>query len=489
MRKILLSLMFILPASLWLSCGSSSSSGSSTQSSGLKFRAFITNNVSAGTATAGVYVVDASKDVRPPVSPISAGSTPGMMVVTPNRAETLVFSGNGTQFSDNTFSIIGNASEANIAHLTLPGMTESIVVSPDSSTAYVAVPNAFVVGQSPGIVEIISLGSGTKAGEVSCPPVNPPSPVCIWPAGVPQGFNPPYHYVSISNTGNRVLAFSEGPDSVADVVAVITPSSLGTSSPTVSFVPGFDHPVAAFFSSDDATAYVLNCGRECGGTQASLQTLDLRTNTAGPSTVVCTSGGNPTCVGTVDLTAGTVGLLNGSTLFVAGTPSAQPCTGQTTAATTCGTLSIVDLSTMTVTNTSPIVITDGYHNRLALGANGQLFIGAHTCTEVIPPLPPPTGAEVRGCLSVYNTLSVAVGTVPAGGVLIPPANGDVTGIQPIATRQVVYVVQGQGVSLGGSLYIYDATTDTLEHNPNDPNNPGQINGLVGSFVDVKTVDF
>jgi hypothetical protein len=82
-----------------------------------------------------------------------------------------------------------------------------------------------------------------------------------------------------------------------------------------------------------------------------------------------------------------------------------------------------------------------------------------------------------------------VGQVPAGGVLIPPANGDVTGIQPIATRQVVYVVQGQGVPQGGTLYIYDATTDTLEHNPNDPNNPGQINGLIGNFVDVKTVDF
>jgi hypothetical protein len=35
-----------------------------------------------------------------------------MMVVTPNRAQTLVFSGNGTQFSDNQFSIINNATES-----------------------------------------------------------------------------------------------------------------------------------------------------------------------------------------------------------------------------------------------------------------------------------------------------------------------------------------------------------------------------------------
>ena len=62
-------------------------------------------------------------------------------------------------------------------------------------------------------------------------------------------------------------------------------------------------------------------------------------------------------------------------------------------------------------------------------------------------------------------------------------NGDVTGIQPIARRKVVYVVQGE------SLYIYDATIDALEYNPNNPNNPGQVNGLVGHFIDVKTVDF
>jgi hypothetical protein len=82
-----------------------------------------------------------------------------------------------------------------------------------------------------------------------------------------------------------------------------------------------------------------------------------------------------------------------------------------------------------------------------------------------------------------------VGSVPPGGVLVPPENGDVTGIQPVAKRTVVYVIQGQGVSLGGSLFIYDATTDALENNPNDPNNPGHINGLVGNFFDVKTIDF
>jgi len=437
---------------MWLSCGGASSP-SGTRTSGLKYRAFITNSVTAGTGAAGVYLVNAQTDVRAAVSAISAGNTPGMMALTPNRAQTLVFSGNGTQSSDNQFSIVNNASESNAAHVTLPGMTESFVVSPDSSAAYVAVPTAPVTGQSPGIVEAISLSSGTVTGQADVPSV---------------------HYLSIDNSGNRILGFSDN----SDTVAVITPSNIGIGN-AVTYIGGFDRPVQAFFSSDDSTAYVVNCGAECGGTTASVQQLNLTNGTLGSYVAVCTPN-TAQC-------AGTVALVNGSTMYLAGTPysggvPSQPCTGQNTAATTCGLLTMVDLNSMTVTNTAPIVITDGYHTHLSLGANGQLFIGARTCTEIVPPVPP-TGAEVRGCLSIYNTQSSAVGNIPPGAVVIPPANGDVTGIQPIATRDVVYVIQG------GSLDIYDTMIDALEYNPNDPNNPGHIFGLVGQFIDVKTVDF
>jgi hypothetical protein len=472
LKKALILLLFLLPASgMWLSCGGGPSSGTST--SGITNRAFVTNNVSSGSGSAGVYIVNADTDVRAGTSPISVGTAPAMMVLTPNRAQTLVFSlGSDPQFPENQLSIVNNAGEATAEQVTLPGMTESFVVSPDSSAAYVALPNAQVTGQSQGIVEAIALSNGTVTGQANVPSV---------------------HYLSISNTGSRLLGFSEGadtgPDSLPNLVAVITPSNIGTANPAVTFVTGFAHPVAAFFSSDDSTAYVLNCGAECGGTQASIQTLDLTTNTAGPPGVVCTPGGTPPCIGTLNIAAGSVFLISGSTMYVAGTPHSAGggpsllCPNGTTQATYCGQLSAVDLSTMTVTN-SGIVITDGYHTRMSMAANGQLFIGARTCTEIS------TTTETRGCLSIYNTLpATTVGTVPPGGVLIPPENGDVTGIQPITKRTVAYVIQGQGVPLGGSLFIYDATTDALENNPNDPNNPGHINGLVGSFFDVKAVDF
>jgi len=110
---------------LWLSCGSSLPEWH--QTSGIKYRAFLTNNVAAGTA-AWHFIVNA-KPMCVTLQPDFAGNTPGMMVVSPNRAQTVVFSGNGTQFSDNQLSLINNASESN-APRQFAGMTESFVISP-----------------------------------------------------------------------------------------------------------------------------------------------------------------------------------------------------------------------------------------------------------------------------------------------------------------------------------------------------------------------
>ncbi|MGB9072321.1 MAG: hypothetical protein WCC22_06590 [Terriglobales bacterium] len=431
MRRAL-SLLLLSTSLVFLSCGYTAPS-SSQSGSGLKGRAFVSQDVSVAGVTAGLILVDAQHDLEAGLSPISAGATPGMMVVTPNHNQTLVFSP-----ADKVFSLINNASEADAAQVTLPGLTESFVVSPDSLNAYVAVPTAPVVGQSPGAVEVVGLTSGKFTAEIDVPTVR---------------------YLSMSHNGNRILAFSDSPDTtdapctpqVPCFLFVITPSNIGTGNPVVAPVPGFDQPVQAYFSSDDNTAYVVNCGAACGGAAASVEKLDLTSNPPTPGTLV-------------NVPAASVAVVNGTTMYLAGTSvPASPCTGQQTAATTCGLLTVLDLPSMTVTNSAPIIITDGYHNRMALGANGQLFVGARTCTEIT--LPNPTN-EVRGCLSIYNTQT--------GAVVIPPANGDATGIQPVANRTVVYVVQG------GELAIYDTATDKLQ--------PAQID-IAGQAIDVKTIDF
>jgi len=259
-----------------------------------------------------------------------------------------------------------------------------------------------------------------------------------------------------SPDGTHLLVFSND----SDVVTIIYPPLVNVSSPVSATVPGFDRPVYGVFSADGSKAYILNCGPECGsGTaSASVQTLDMTT---------LTLVGAPVAVD-----GATIGWLNGSTLYVAGTsPTKNLCTGQTTAAKTCGRLDIIDLGSMTVTGRT--VITDGYHDRIDMSVNGQLFIGSQACTNV--------GnvnnvqAEVRGCLSIYNTANAAV--------VIPPDNGDVTGLQSFTTRDVEYVAEG------GNLRVYDTLTDSLlVETTNNITETGTII-ITGYIIDVKAIDF
>jgi hypothetical protein len=230
-------------------------------------------------------------------------------------------------------------------------------------------------------------------------------------------------------------------------------------------VPGFDRPVNAVINGN--TAYILNCGKECGGVQASVQTLDLGSLTPGAP---------------VSVNGATVAFLSGSTLYVAGngTASGQLCASLTSAGTTgatyCGTLDILDLSTSPISDpyfNSPateIAIPDGYHDRIDLSVNGQLFIGSHFCQD-IGNVNNPVG-EVRGCLAIYNTTT--------NSIIFPPDNGNVDGLQSFTQRNVEYVAEG------GKLRVYDTTKDVLLINNFLPQ--GTIN-VVGYVGDVKAIDF
>lgn len=416
-----------------LSCGSYNSSSSSSQgsTSGLKFRAFVSNPLrplSTGT-TPVLEIVDALQDKLPgsAINLLGSNPDPGIMVVSPNKKFTLVISA-----SNNVVTVIDNARESLAQSgsgvspsVTLPGFSDSVVVGSDNLTAYAAVSTTPVVGQSPGAVEVMNLSTGSISATL---PVS----------GA--------HTIVGSHNGNRILAFGD----LADTVTVIAPSLVGTNADprtTVQDSAAFDHPVWAIFSSDDSTAYILNCGPECGGAAASVTVFDLNTNTPGIN---------------IPVDAATIGLLSGSTLYVAGTPPGTAC-GSGTAATTCGMLDIIDLTSMTIIGST--LITDGDHDRMELGANGQIFIGARACTNINIPAVGSNPGEVRGCLSIFNTGN--------SSVVVPPDNGDVTGLQPITNRNVVYVVQQ------GELRIYDTTTDKLQSTQID---------ILGQAIDVKLVD-
>ena len=77
------------------------------------------------------------------------------------------------------------------------------------------------------------------------------------------------------------------------------------------------------------------------------------------------------------------GLLNGSTLYVAGSPVPPGTTS---------TFDAVNISNMTRITANSVPSAMAYHTTMALSHNNKLYIGANTCSNT-----------VNGCLSVVNT--------------------------------------------------------------------------------------
>ncbi len=425
MRKAALFALLALAAVGLFSC----SGGSSIPEppSHLLERVLASQSVSSLTANAGLIIINGQLDLVARAQAISAGGSPGLMVLTPDRATLMVFDS-----SANRVSVINTTKESLTGSVQLPGPTTSMAATV-TATGYVAVPTAAQTGVPPGVVEEINLTTGAISNNIGVPGVQT--------------------LVANAN-GTQLLAFSND----SNAVTIVSPLNLNTALPVTTSVPGFDRPVYGFFSSDGNTAYILNCGAQCQGTQASVQILNL--------------GATPSAGAAVPVDGATMGYISGTTLFVAGTPPTNnACTGETTAATTCGRLDMVDLSSLTVTGST--VITDGYHTVMSMSVNGQLFIGSTGCTTV-GNVNNPQG-EVRGCLSIYDTTN--------GTVVIPPDNGDVTDLQSFSTRYVEYVAEG------GNLRVYDTTKDVLL----DEENEGitiigtiSINGVV---IGVKAIDF
>ncbi len=423
-----------------VSCGAGKKSSSTTQQhklSGFKFRAFVSNPVfpTAGINLPVLNIVNAiNNDLSTSnISLIGESTQPGLMAVSPDLSRTIVYSLTG-----NTVVVIDNANEAiatapggktGVPAINLPGQTASMFIGNDSVTAYAAVPTATVLGQAPGAVVVMNLQTGSVTATI---------PV----VGA--------QYIVGSPDGTHILVFSNQSDNLT----LIATALIGSYTDPRTVVTGtsqshFDRPVSAIFI-DNSTAYIFDCGPECGGVAAGVTTYTVGSAAPGPTTPV---------------SAATYGLVSSGTLYVAGSPPHTAC-GEGTSAPTCGTLNMLNANSLAVLNSRPILITDGYHDLMQMGANGQLFIGAHGCYSVNNP-----GVEVRGCLSIFNTNT--------SQVVIPQQAGDATGIQPVPgqTPNVVYVCQG------GVFQIYDTTTDLPLVQPN-----GKITDIVGRSYDVKLVD-
>jgi hypothetical protein len=135
-------------------------------------------------------------------------------------------------------------------------------------------------------------------------------------------------------------------------------------------VPGtYDNPSGVYFSLDGTTAYVLNCGPECGGHTASVTLLQqgpLNENVI-PSTPVQP---NPQ-IANVPVPGGvTVALSDSYNLYLAG-QQLQPD------GLFAGFLSVMNQTTNTITG--KYSISDGTHSKLLFADNNTLWVGSQYC--------------------------------------------------------------------------------------------------------------
>ena len=427
--------ILVLVIAVWACLGFISCGGSTKKNppSGLKERVLASQGVSSTSAAGALVILNAQNDTIARVSRIPAGNSPGFMAVTPSLDVAAAFDS-----SSNTVFAVNTTTEAAIGSgVKLHAAATSMVLPTANQIGYAAVPGATISGFNVnGDIEVMSFaGSGLTTS------------IAVDKAQT----------VISNDGGSQLLVFSNDSDSVTILSPSVAVPPVDTSCLTnppnavCTVVPGFDRPVYGIISG--STAYILNCGPQCGGIQASVAVFDL------PSLSITS---------TIPVDAATYALLDGTTLYVAGTPiTNNACTGQTTAATICGRLDVVDLGAGTVTGSA--VIADGYHTHMDKTANGQIFIGSLRCTSV-GNVNNPSG-EVRGCLSIYK--------IADGSVLMPPDNGDVNGLQGFVTRNIEYVAEG------GILRVYDTTKDILLINDFVPQGSIDVVGYVG---DVKAID-
>ena len=203
----------------------------------------------------------------------------------------------------------------------------------------------------------------------------------------------------------------------------------------------FDRPIKAIFSPDGGTAYVLNCGPECGGSTASvmqLPTSPMVYQLGQQSGKFPANGSIPT----VPIPGGaTNALLTGSTMYVVG-QQLQPD------GLFAGNLTILDLNSNAAG--SPISISDGAPaapSRLLLADDNTLWIGMTKCTNgerYAKGLP-------YGCLTMFNTSTNSV-------TMLEPYEGDLTGIANVEGLHKIYVAEG------GQVHIFHTTTGTEINN-------------------------
>lgn len=400
------------------------------------------------------YDIRHSFDNKTPLFTIAgfAGALPKTIQNLPEQQEGAVYSE-----GDGSFTLINYASEKVAGSVSgLSGPSSSIFITRDGKYVYAA-------NQTSHLITIVD--RSTK--------------------GVTSLSLPGVYRISVNAGGTVVLAFIQNADTVYSVVQLnkaeqqaaignphynpglpgsqpaedCEPQNLPTycvfpvtdhsnaGSNAANVTATFDRPVKAVFSPDGATAYVLDCGPECGGTTAGLTTIPItagaiNVDTNGAAGIALQAQSNFAVPG-----GATNAIFGGSMLYVAGQQILPD-------GLLSGFLSVVNPANGQVQG--QYSISDGAHNKMLLGDDNSLWIGSQNCQagERYKLSQTSAGAGTAfGCLTLFNTSTNKVTMVDA-------YKGDATGIAAVTGLHKVYTAEG------GQVYIYNTTDGTERDNSN-----------------------
>ncbi len=199
---------------------------------------------------------------------------------------------------------------------------------------------------------------------------------------------------------------------------------------------------------DGGTAYILNCGAECGGTASSVSVLPVSplifqlgkgSGLLPCNTAPCANGQTKPMV-TIPVPGGASNALidtaTSNQMYVVG-QAPQLVNNQTYFG---GNLTVLNLSNNTAS--SPVAISDGRPgatSRMIEADDNTLWIAMTQCTTGVRYAT--NSASGYGCLTMYNTSTNKV-------TLLEPYIGDATGIAAVTGLHKIYAAEG------GQVYIY-----------------------------------
>jgi hypothetical protein len=414
--------------------------------SGLTNRVLIAIQNPSALAKGGLQFVDAFYDTRSGYKDTPGSfSISGYAAALPTTIQNMPEEQAGAVYGsgDGSFTFISYGKEStNGSANGLNGASSSVFIT--RNQYYV-----FAASQSSRVLSVVNQGNGGSYA-LSLPGVYRVSVNTGGSVALAFVQNSNYAYYPRQLTAAQTIAYSGGPSTWPTAAVDCEPQNapgwclFQAQSPDHLDATGnyygapltFDRPVKAVFSSDGGTAYVLNCGPECGGSKASVTPLPVA-----PLIFLLNqqSGTLPTASALASSTISIPGgasnaLLDSSTLYVVG-QQPQQVQGRTLFA---GNLTVVNLLTSKASN--PIPISDGAPgavSRMLMADDNTLWIGMTACTNGVRYA---TG-QPYGCLTMVNTANNTV-------TLLEPYIGDLTGIASVTGLHKIYVAQG------GQVYIY-----------------------------------